>query len=147
MEVILKEDIKGVGKKGQIINVKEGYAKNFLFKKNLGVTATPEEIKKLKNAKVKIEKKLEAVKEEAEKISEKLNNKTLKANVKVGKKGKVFGSVTSKEISILIKEELGLEIDKKKIEMSTIKTEGTHIITIKLHPEVKAKLNIIIEGE
>ena len=144
VKVILKENIKGVGKKDEIIEVKDGYANNFLFAQNKAVPATEENIKKLQN---KAEKnKNDHAKEikKAEEIKGKINNKEIVLAVKAGENGKVFGSIWSKEIVDEVKKVFGLTIDKKKIdgENSRMKELGVHDVEVKLHSEVKAILKV-----
>lgn len=148
MEVILKENVKNVGKKGEIIKVKEGYAKNFLFKKNLAIEATAGELKKIQN-KQNVEKmKAKKEKVEAEKLATKMKDKELKIKIKTGKEGKTFGSISTKDIAKVLKEKYNLDIPKKKIEIEQdhIKKIGTYNIKIKIHSEVKIEMKLIIES-
>ena len=143
MEVILLQDVKSLGKKGEVVNVSEGYARNFILKKKLGVEATSANLNdlKLKNANnEKIAKeKLDSAKELAEKI-EKL---CVELKIKTGAGGKTFGA---KEIAEGAKKQLNLDLDKKKIVLAEpIKSLGTHIVKIKLHPQVTASLNVHIK--
>lgn len=148
MKVILLEDVKGVGKKDQLLEVSDGYAKNFLLPKNKAVLADKNNLTKMDNI-----KKIEAAKkqEELEKavnLSKELESKLLKIKVKLGKNGKLFGTVTSKEICSSLKETEGIEIDKKKIMLTTpIKTLGEKEVEIKLHTKVTAKLKLIVEEQ
>ncbi len=143
MKVILKTDIKGVGKKDQVINAADGYARNFLFPKNLAVEANAENMSKLKAKKDSNAYKKTQEKEEAKKIADKLSKILLKIPVKAGENGKIFGGVSAKEISDLLKEEYKIEVDKKKIELKeTIKTLGIRNITIKLYEGVVGSLKI-----
>lgn len=143
MKVILKADIKGVGKKDQVINASDGYARNFLFPKNLAVEANAENMSKLKAKQDSNAYKKSQEKEEAKKIAEKLSKILLKIPVKSGENGKIFGGVSAKEISDLLKEEYKIEVDKKKIELKeTIKTLGVRTITIKLYEGVIGNLKI-----
>lgn len=143
MKVILKADIKGVGKKDQVINASDGYARNFLFPKNLAVEANAENMSKLKAKQDSNAYKKSQEKEEAKKIAEKLSKILLKVPVKAGENGKIFGGVSAKEISDLLKKEYKIEIDKKKIELKeTIKTLGGRTITIKLYEGVIGDLKI-----
>ena len=125
IQVILLEDVAGQGRKGEIVTVSDGYAHNFLLKGKKGVLATPEELQKIESRK----------KKEA---------KTLNLSVKAGENGKLFGAITSKEIASHIKDELGLDIDKKKIE-ANIKALGPDEVVIKLFTDVKAvvKINVV----
>ena len=143
MKVILKADIKGVGKKDQVINASDGYARNFLFPKNLAVEANNENMSKLKAKQDSNNYKKEQEKEEAKRIAEKLSKILLKVQVKAGENGKIFGGVSAKEISELLKKNYQIEIDKKKIELKeTIKTLGARTVTIKLFEGVIGTLKI-----
>ncbi|WP_314010228.1 50S ribosomal protein L9 [Pseudostreptobacillus hongkongensis] len=147
VKVILKETIKGVGKKDQIIEVKDGYANNFLFAQNKAVPATPENLNKLENQKNKIEKNKEKETLHAKELKELLESRTINMKVKIGKEGKIFGSLGSKEIEDAIKEEFNIEIDKKKMGAdSRLKTTGLHNVELKLYGDIKAILKINVEG-
>ncbi|WP_319202670.1 50S ribosomal protein L9 [uncultured Ilyobacter sp.] len=145
IKVILTQDVAGQGRKGEIINVSEGYAKNFLLKNNKGIIATDEELKKLENKRLKAEKKLAEEKAKAQELKKFIEEKVLVMEVKAGESGKIFGSVTTKEISAAIEKDFGLNIDKKKID-ANIKTTGEHIVTLKLHSDVKAELKLVAKG-
>ena len=143
MKVILKQDIKGVGKKDQVINASDGYARNFLFPKKLAVEANGTNMSELKAMENSKAFKKSQEKEEAIKISDKLSKIQLKVPVKAGENGKIFGGVSAKEISELLKENYKIEIDKKKIELKeAIKTLGVQTVTIKLFEGVTGKLKI-----
>ena len=143
MKVILKADIKGVGKKDQVINASDGYARNFLFPKNLAVEANKENMSKLKAKQDSNAFKKSQEKEEAKKIAEKLSKIQLKIPVKAGENGKIFGGVSAKEIAELLKENYKIEIDKKKIELKeTLKTLGARTIQIKLYEGITGNLKI-----
>ena len=143
MKVILKADIKGGGKKDQVINASDGYARNFLFPKNLAVEANAENMSKLKSKKESTQFKKDVQKEEAEKIADKFSKRTLRINVKVGENGKVFGGVSAKEIAENLAEKYKIKIDKKKIELKeTIKTLGTKDVNIKLYEGVVGTLKV-----
>ena len=143
MKVILKADIKGVGKKDQVINASDGYARNFLFPKNLAVEANKENMSKLKAKQDSNAFKKSQEKEEAKKIAEKLSKSQLKMPVKAGENGKIFGGVSAKEIAELLKENYKIGIDKKKIELKeTIKTLGMRTIQIKLYEGITGNLKI-----
>ena len=148
MEVILLKDIKGVGKKGEIVKVKEGYAKNFLFPQNAGILATAEELQKIENKKKKEEKENQKLLEEAKEKAKKLEGTTVKIVVKTGENGKIFGSVTSKEVAEYIEKATGITIDKKKVTLSEehIKTTGNYTAVVKIHNEVKATVKLSVEG-
>lgn len=148
MKVILLNDIKGVGKKDQIIEASDGYARNYLFPKKLAIEATKENLGKLesKNEANKFKKQNE--KNDAIEVANKLKELVLTIKVKAGENGKIFGGVTSKEISENLKEQYKIEIDKKKIEVKeTIKNIGRFTINIKLYEGVNAKLTVNIIAE
>ncbi len=148
MKVILKQDIKGVGKKDQIINASDGYARNFLFPKNMAVEANTENISKLKAKQDSNTFKKSQEKEEAKKIANKISEITLKILVKSGENGKIFGGVSTKEISEVLEKEYKIKVDKKKIELKeTIKTLGARKIDIKLYEGVIANLKINVISE
>ena len=117
MKIILLQDIKGVGKKDEVINASDGYARNFLLPKKMGVEANAENMSKLKAKQDSNQYKKSVEKEKAEKIAEKLKNITLKISVKSGENQKIFGSITAKEIAENLKEQYKIEIDKKKIDL------------------------------
>ena len=148
MKVILLEDVKSLGKKGQLVDVSDGYARNYLFPKKLAVEATKENLGKLesKNEANKFKKQNE--KNDAIEVANKLKELVLTIKVKAGENGKIFGGVTSKEISENLKEQYKIEIDKKKIEVKeTIKNIGRFTINIKLYEGVNAKLTVNIIAE
>ena len=143
MKVILKADIKGVGKKDQIINASDGYARNFLFPKNLAVEANNENMSKLKAKQDSNAFRKSQEKEEAKKIADKLSKILLKIEVRSGENGKIFGGVSSKEIAENLKEKYNIIIDKKKIELKeTIKEIGERKVDIKLYEGVVGSLKI-----
>ncbi len=148
MKVILLTDIKGVGKKDQVINASDGYARNYLFPKKLAVEANNENMLKLKAKQNGIEYKKNVEKEEAIKLANKLKEITLPIKVKAGENGKIFGGVTAKEISESLKAQYNIEIDKKKINLTeTIKTLGSITVDIKLYEGVIGKLKVQILAE
>lgn len=143
MKVILLADIKGVGKKDEVINSSDGYARNYLFPKKLAVEANAENMSKLKAKNDSNAYKKSVEKEEAQKIAEKLKGILLKISVKTGENGKIFGSITSKEIAENLKEQYKIEIDKKKIDLKeSIKTLGSFSVNIKLYEGVVGTLKI-----
>ena len=148
MKVILLEDVRSLGKKDDIVEVKEGYARNFLFTKNLGIPADSKNLNDVKLRKAK-EARLAAEKlAEAKELAVKLEKASLTCRVKAGKDGKVFGSVSSKEIAEEMKKQNGIEIDKKKLVIAEpIKNLGTYKINAKLHPEVTAVLTVDVIAE
>ena len=145
MKVILLSDIKGVGKKDQVIEASDGYARNFLFPKKLALEANAENMSKLKAKQDSNKFKKDTERKQAEAIAEKLKGIMLRIKVKAGGNGKIFGGVTSKEISDSLKKESGFDIDKKKIMLNeTIKTVGVFTIDIKLFEGVIGKLKVDI---
>ena len=148
MKLILLEDVKSVGKKGDIVNKNDGYALNYLIPKKLAVEATKENMNDLELKKKAEEKRKKEELEEAKKIAEQLNDKVVKVSVKAGENGKVFGSVTNKEIADALAKQTGMDIDKKKISFDApIKMVGRRIVKIKLHPQVTVELAVEIAGE
>ena len=147
MKVILKENIKGVGKKNEVINASDGYARNFLFPKNLGVEATPENMNKLNSQNEAKQYKKDVEKEKAKEIVKQLENITVQIKVQAGGNGKIFGSVSSKEISESLEKQYKISIDKKKIELKEpIKAIGTRTVEVRLFEGVigKIKLNVVV---
>ena len=143
MKVILLENIKGVGKKDEIINANDGYARNFLFPKNLAVEATKGNLANLKSKQDSNKFKKDTERKEAEEIAKKLDEIVLKIKVKAGESGKIFGGVTAKEISENLKSQYKIDVDKKKIVLKeTIKLIGTTNVEIKLFEGVVAKLKV-----
>ena len=143
MKVILLSDIKGVGKKDQVIEASDGYARNYLFPKKLALEANKENMSKLKARQNSNQFRKDTEKKQAEEIAKKLKGIMLKIKVRAGENGKIFGGVTSKEISEGLKRDYNIDIDKKKILLNeTIKTIGTFTIDIKLYEGVIGKLKI-----
>ncbi|CAM3129560.1 50S ribosomal protein L9 [Streptobacillus ratti] len=147
VKVILKENIKSVGKKDEIIEVKDGYANNFLFAQNKAVPATPENINKLESKKNKISKNIEREVKHANEIKEILEKNTIVLKVKLGKDGKIFGSLGAKEIEEAVREQLKVEIDKKKMgNDARLKSLGLHNVEIKLYADIKTILKVNVTG-
>ena len=143
MEVVLLEDVKALGKKGQIVKVNEGYARNFILPKKLGVEATPKNLNDLKLQKANAEKIAAQQLAAAKELAAKLEAASVTLSIKAGANGKTCGSVSSKEIGKAIEDQIGLEIDKKKLVLpEPIKTFGTHEVPVKLHKDVVAKLAV-----
>lgn len=148
MKIILLEDVKSVGKKGELVELKEGYAKNFILPKKLGVEATSTNMNNLKLQKQNEEKIAKEQLEAAQALAKEVEEMLVKLSIKSGEGGKTFGSVSSKEIAKGVADQYGKEIDKKKIQMSdAIKTVGTHEVTVKLHPKVTAKLRVQVQAQ
>ena len=148
MKLILLEDVKGVGKKGDVVNKNDGYALNFLIPKKLAVESTKSNINDLELKKKADERRKKEEYEEAKELGEKLKDKIVKVSVKAGENGKVFGSVTNKEISAALLQQTGIDIDKKKITFNDpIKMVGRRTVKVKLHPKVTVELTVEIAGE
>lgn len=148
MKVILCADIKNVGKKDQIINASDGYARNFLFPKKLAVPADKENMSKLQAKQESKQYKRDLELEEAKKVAEKINEITLKITTKSGENGKIFGSITSKEIVQNLEEQFKIVVDKKKINLKEpIKSLGTTNVELKLFEGVNAKLKVMVVSE
>ncbi len=146
MKVILLQDIKSVGKKGDVVEVSDGYAKNFIFKKKLGKPADSKNMNDLKLQKANDEKVAAENLADAQKLSGEIGSKTVVVRLKAGEGGKPFGSVSSKEIAQEAKEQFGLEIDKKKIVLpEVIRAFGVFEVPVKLHPQVTATLKVKVE--
>ena len=146
MKVILLQDVKALGKKGEVVNVNDGYARNFILPKKLGVEANGKNLNDLKLQKNNEAKVAQEHLDAAKKLAEELKAGKVVLTMKVGEGGRTFGSVSSKEIAEAVKEQMHLEIDKKKIQLKDqIKTLGTHIVSVKLHPEVTAELNVSVK--
>ncbi len=146
MKVILLEDVKSLGKKGEVVNVSDGYARNFIFKKNLGLEATPKALNDLKLQKQNDEKIAAENLEKAKALADELSGKSVTLSIKAGSDGRAFGSVSTKEISAAAKEQLGYDLDKKKMHLSEpIKSVGSFTVPVKLHPKVTAELKVIVK--
>lgn len=148
MKVILQSDVKGKGKKGDLVNVNDGYARNFLFPKGLAVEATKAAINDFKGkenaAAYHKEQEILAAKETAAK----LEGKTVKLSAKAGDNGKLFGSITSKDVADAIKMQLHIIVDKRKLQMGEgIKNTGNTEVEVKVYPEISAKINVLVEEE
>jgi len=148
MEVILLEDVKNLGKKGQIVKVNDGYARNFVLPKKLGLEATSKNLNDLKLQKANEDKiakeKLEAAKAQAAQIADKI----VTVKIKAGEGGRIFGSISTKEIAQAAKEQIGFDVDKKKMVLDEpIKSLGNFIIDVKLHKDVVGKLTVKVIAE
>ena len=147
MKVILKADIKGVGKKDEVINASDGYARNFLFPKNLAVEANPENMSKLKSQKDATQFRKNNEKEDAKMLAEKLTKITVRIEVKAGENGKIFGGVSAKDISENLDKQHKIKVDKKKIDLKeTIKTLGVHNVGVKLYEGVSGTIKVDVRG-
>ena len=147
MKVILKADVKGVGKKDEVINASDGYARNFLFTKKLAVEANAENMSKLKAQKDATQFRKANEKEDAKKLAEKLTKIMVKIEVKAGENGKIFGGVSAKDIADNLEKQQSIKVDKKKIELKeTIKTLGVHNVDVKLYEGVIGTIKIDVIG-
>ncbi|MDD6793988.1 MAG: 50S ribosomal protein L9 [Clostridiaceae bacterium] len=144
MKVILLQDVKKIGKKGDVINTSDGYARNFLFPRKLAKEATDANLHILNNQKENERKQKLAEIEAAQKLAAELKGKEVKISSKTGENGKLFGAITSKDVAELIKKQYNVEVDKKKVVMDTIKVAGTFEIEVKLYPEVATKMKVIV---
>ncbi len=148
MKIILLQDVKSVGKKGDIIDANDGYARNFLIPKKMGVPANAENMNTLKLQKSNEAKVAQEQLEEAQRFAKELETKEVVLAIKAGEGGKTFGSVSSKEIATAYKEQCGITIDKKKIQLSeSIKNFGVYEVKIKLHPKVTGTLKVKVKEQ
>lgn len=146
MKVILIEDVKSLGKKGQMVNVSDGYARNMLFPKKLGIEATPKNINDLKLQKAHEEKVAQENLEAAKAFKAELETKQVTVSIKVGDNGRTFGSVSTKEIAEAAKAQFGYDIDKKKMQLANpIRELGTTMVPVKLHTQVTAELKVVVK--
>ena len=148
MKVILKEDVKSLGKKGEIVNVSDGYARNFILKTGKGIEANTKNLNDLKLKKANDDKVAQEHYEAAVELGKKIEAGKIEVAIKTGEGGKAFGSVSSKEIATEVKAQMELEVDKKKVQLKdAIKALGTYEVPIKLHPKVTAKLKVVVKEE
>ena len=148
MKVILLQDVKGTGKKGDLVNVSDGYARNFLFPRKIAREADAQALNELKNAEQSKQYKIETETAQAKANAEKINGKTLTMYGKAGKGGKLFGSVTSKEIAAELKNKFGIAVDKRKVVLDTdIKSFGTYNCEVKLYNGVSAVIKVMVTEE
>lgn len=145
MKVILKADVKGLGKKGDIVNTSDGYARNYLFPKGAATEATEGNLKVQEAIKAKEAKKKAEETESARELGKKIGGLSITISVKTGENGKLFGSITSKDIAEELKKQHGIDIDKKKFVLDeAIKTSGEYTVEVKVYPEISAKLKVVI---
>ena len=148
MKVILLTDVKSLGKQGDIVNVSDGYARNMILPKKLGVEATPKNLNDLKLKKANEDRIAQEQYEAAKELGKEIEAGKIEVSIKTGEGGKAFGSVSSKEIAAEVKSQMDLDIDKKKIQLKEpIKTLGTHTVSIRLHPKVTADLKVVVTEE
>lgn len=148
MKVILLEDVISLGKKGEIVNVNDGYARNFILPKKLGLEATSKNLNDLKLQKQNDEKVAQEKLDAAKALAEEIKEKSITVKIQAGVEGRVFGSISSKEIALEAKKQLNMDIDKKKIIIpDAIKSLGTYNVNIKLHKDVMATLAVKVEAK
>lgn len=149
MEVILLQDVKSLGKKGELVKVNDSYARNYIIPKKFGMEANSKNLNDLKLKKANEEKIAKENLEAAKKLAKELEEKSVTVSIKTGEGGRTFGSVSTKEIAKAIKDQLGLDIDKKKMNLDdAIKSLGVYNLSIKLHKDVTAKLAVkVVEGK
>ena len=148
MKVILQQDVKGSGKKGQLINVSDGYARNFLLPKGLAIEANAQAMNDLKNREAAKQHKADVEKQSAVELGKKIAGKTVKRTAKAGSNGRLFGAVPTKEIAEDLQKQFGCPSDKKKISLDAdIKAFGTYNAEVRLHPEVKVSFFVTIVEE
>ncbi|MEG1459221.1 MAG: 50S ribosomal protein L9 [Acetivibrio sp.] len=146
MEVILLEDVKSLGKKGEMVSINDGYARNFILPKKLGIEATSRNLNDLKLKKANDERIAQEKWEEAKAFAAEIGQKKVEIPIKAGKDGKAFGSVSTKEIAQAAKDQLGYDIDKKKMQLAEpIKSAGIFTVSIKIHPKVAAELKVHVK--
>ncbi len=144
MKVILKQDVKSLGKKGDLVNTSDGYARNFLFPRGLAIEANAQAMTEFKNKENAEQYKIKTDTENAKAAAEKIKGKTIRFSVAAGQGGRLFGSVTTKEIAEKIKKEFGIDVDKKKISVGEIKAYGTYAAEIKLYQGVTAEIFVFV---
>lgn len=144
MKLILNADVKDLGKKGELVNVSDGYAKNFLIPRKLAVVADANAMNELKNREASKAYHLAVEKAEAEKAAQFLEGKSVKVSAKAGANGRLFGSVTSKEIAEQIKKQFNIDVDKKKVIAEDIRSFGTYECTVKVYTGISAKMFIVV---
>jgi large subunit ribosomal protein L9 len=147
MQVILLQDVKGTGKKGEIINASDGHALNFLIPRKLAAEATKANLSQLDAQKKKAEHKLNQEVAAAQAIADKLKDAKVKIPVRVGENGKMFGSISNKEVAEAVQSQVGVAVDKKKYSVQSVKTIGEHTASVNLHPQVKVTLTFELVAE
>ncbi|WP_040198287.1 50S ribosomal protein L9 [Candidatus Soleaferrea massiliensis] len=146
MKVVLKQDVQGTGKKGDLVNVADGYAKNFLIKRGLAVEADTQAINDIKNKQAAQKHREDVLRQKEMDAAKQLNDRKFEIAVKAGSSGRLFGSVTSKEVAEEIKKQLGVEVDKKRVVMDgDIKTVGEYKLEVKFHAGITAKVTLVVK--
>ena len=144
MKVVLTKDVKAQGKAGQVINVSDGYARNFLFPKGLAIEADAKALNEIKNKEASAKHKIEVETNAAKETADKLSKLQVKIKCQSGGDGRLYGSVTSKDVAEELKKQHGIEIDKRKLQMDAIKQYGSYTVDIKLYSGVVGKVNILV---
>ena len=144
MKVILNQDVKGLGKKGELVNTSDGYARNFLFPRKLASEANSQAMTELQNRENSKKHKIAVETQEAKDAAAKIEGKIIKVTAKAGQGGRLFGSVTSKEIAAEMKNQFGIDIDRRKITVNDIKAFGTYPATVKLYQGVTAEFKVAV---
>ncbi len=147
MKVILQQDVKSLGKKGELVNTSDGYARNYLFPRNLAVEANSQAMTELQNRENSQKHKIAVETDEAKKAAAQISGKTVKIKAKAGQGGRLFGSVTSKEIAECIKREYSIDIDRRKITAPDIKAFGSYSATVKLYRGITADFTVMVTEE
>lgn len=147
MKVILLQDVKKVGKKGDVVNTSDGYARNFLFPRKLAIEANDSNMHVLNNKKEAERRQKTAEIEEAQKLAKEIQGKEILVKVKTGEQGRLFGSITGKDISDELKKKFNIDIDKKKIVVDAIRQLGTYEVEIKIYPEISTKVKVVVDHQ
>ncbi|MBQ3159148.1 MAG: 50S ribosomal protein L9 [Clostridia bacterium] len=147
MKVVLEQDVKGTGKKGEVVNVSDGYARNFLLPRKMASPADASAVNAMNIQKSAAQHRKFEAGVKARELAKKLDNAMVRVPVRVGENGKMFGTVSGKEVAAAIQEQLGLEVDKKKISIDTVRSAGEYVAKLSLFEEVKANLKVIVEEQ
>lgn len=147
MKVILLQDVKKLGKKGDVVNTSDGYARNFLFPRKLAIEANDSNMHILNNKKEAERRQKTAEIEEAQKLAKEIQGKEIVIKVKTGEQGRLFGSITGKDISEELKKKFNIDIDKKKIVVDAIRQLGTYEVEVKVYPEISTKVKVIVDHQ
>lgn len=147
MKVVLEQDVKGTGKKGEVVNVSDGYARNFLLPRKMASLADSSAVNAMNIQKSAAQHRKFEAGVKARELAKKLDNAMVKVPVRVGENGKMFGTVSGKEVAAAIEAQLGLTVDKKKISLDTVRSTGEYVAKLSLFEEVKANLKVIVEEQ
>lgn len=147
MKIILYEDVKTLGKKGEVVDVKDGYARNYIIPNNLGVEATKQNLNKLKKQRAADKREQDELLEEAQEFGKKLEDITVNMELKIGEGGRAFGSITTMEIANSVEEQFGFKLDRKKVQLDEpIKAAGDYNVPVRLHPEVTIQIKVKVKA-